>query len=147
METQTVPDHGEWLSDAGRWDWWFTGTFKYDASLGTARRAVNSFTQRFDPDRAAWAIESRNRWRSEHEGSNVHVHGLVEVGCGAGLRPSDPESWWEARFGWSLVQRFEPEKGAGHYVAKYATKDLHEDYTSWDLYRASAGEVSNSLPF
>jgi hypothetical protein len=140
-------DYGEWLDSAGRWDWWFTGTFEYDATLGTARRAVNKFTREFDPDRAAWAIESRDRWSSKHRGSNVHVHGLVEVGEDSSLRPSDPESWWEARWGWAAVKRFEPDNGAGFYVAKYATKDLHRDHTSWDLYRGGGGEPGDSVPF
>ena len=148
MEATSDVGYGDYLTDLARWDWWFTGTFEYEATLGTARRAANSFTRHFEPFTGAYAIESRERWRSEHRGSNVHLHALVEVEKGRpSLYPSDPEDWWEARFGFAVVKRFDPEQGAGHYVAKYATKDLHEDHTSWDLYRAGGGGPSDDLPF
>jgi hypothetical protein len=142
-----MPDYGSWLGDLARWDLWFTGTFQYDATMGTARRAAVSLTEEFDPFTAAYAIESRDRWSSEHRGSNVHVHALIEMGKGeSNLYPSDLESWWQARFGWGDVERFDPDEGAGHYVAKYATKELHRERSSWDLYRA--GELQGkSLPF
>lgn len=148
MEIQSEVSYGEYLTDLARWDWWFTGTFEYDATLGTARRAANSFTEHFAPFTAAYAIESRDRWQSQHRGSNVHLHALIELekGC-TDLRPSDAEQWWEARFGFANVKHFSPDDGAGQYVAKYATKDLHQDHTSWDVYRSSDGDPSDSLPF
>jgi len=139
-------DYGDWLNDSGRWDWWFTGTFEYDASLGTARRAANSFTQSFDPVKAAWAIESRDRWQSEHRGSNVHLHGLIELGEDS-RPPSDAEHWWESRFGFAAVKRFDPDQGAGHYVAKYAAKEIHQDRSSWNLYRGGEEGPNDQLPF
>ena len=148
METTSDVGYGNYLTDLARWDWWFTGTFEYEATLGTARRAANSFTKQFDPLRAAYAIESRERWRSEHRGSNVHLHALVEVEKGRpSLYPSDPEDWWEARFGFAVVKRFDPEQDAGHYVAKYATKNLHQDHTSWDIYRGGESAADGEVPF
>lgn len=147
MEATLDVGYGDYLSDLARWDWWLTGTFEYEATLGTARRAANSFTRHFEPFTGAYAIESRNRWQSKDRGSNVHLHALVELEKGeTRLRPSDGVQWWEARFGFAVVKRFEPGDGASQYVAKYATKNLHQDHTSWDIYRGGES-AADDVPF
>ncbi|MCS3616964.1 hypothetical protein GGQ13_003104 [Salinibacter ruber] len=154
MEVQ--PDnYGEWLSDCGRWDWWFTGTFEYDAPMATARHAMDHLLDKFNPDRAFYAIESTERWWSvdcggegeqvSTEGSNVHVHAVIEVGED-GPSPHDGEDFWEARFGWALVEEYDPDEGCAHYVTKYATKDLLGDRSSWNVY-TSDGEGWDDVPF
>jgi hypothetical protein len=145
MEVQ-VSDYGEWISGAGRWDLWFTGTFHYDATIATARRAVESLTNRYDPSRAAWAIESSEEWWKEGLGSNVHVHALLEIGEG-NPPPAMVEEFWESAFGWAHVVKYDRGLGAGHYVSEYCMKDLLEDSSSWGFYSGPGEEVSDMLPF
>jgi hypothetical protein len=137
--------YGNWLSDSGRWDWWFTGTFHYDASMNTARNAVDRLTDHFEPSRAAFAVESSNEWWKEGLGSNVHVHALLEVGED-GPSPWEAEEWWEGRYGWALSTEYAPSKGAAHYVSEYCMKDLLEQEASWGLYTGGQ-KPSEVLPF
>lgn len=153
MEAQT-DGYGEWLSNAGRWDWWFTGTFRYDAPMATARHAMSHLLDRLDPDRAFYAIESTRRWWSVEgggegeqvntEGSNVHVHAVIEVGED-GPYPGEGEDFWEARFGWALVEEYDPDEGCAHYVTKYATKELAADRTGWNIYTSDDDERDDAL--
>jgi len=54
---------GHWLNsmqfnDEGKlstpWNYWFTGTFKYEATLKSARRSTQNFIKGVNPDLAFW---------------------------------------------------------------------------------------------
>ena len=33
----------EWINEVAEWDWWFTGTFRYECALEPAKRAFKRF--------------------------------------------------------------------------------------------------------
>jgi hypothetical protein len=55
------------------------------------------------------------------EGS-YHVHALLETRQSA----KQIEDWWREKFGFALVKRYNPQRGAVEYVAKYMTKQVHD---------------------
>ena len=36
----------EWINEVAEWDWWFTGTFRYECALEPAKRAFKKFMKR-----------------------------------------------------------------------------------------------------
>lgn len=105
------------------WDYWFTGTFKYEATLKSARRASQNFIKSVNPDIAFWGTEA-----GKETGRN-HIHGLLHFRT---LTPPPAKTlwnWWFTRYGRAHVDKFEQEKGAVHYVSKYVAKQM----TDYDL--------------
>jgi len=127
-----IEGYTEFLSNR-RWDVLLHGTFEYEATVGTARRAANKLCAEFDPNTAFVATEQRPRWRSEHEGSNVHIHALLEFSPGEYFI-SDLEHWWEARWGFAMVDEYDPDVGAVEYATKYVAKGAGSERCFWDVY-------------
>ena len=61
----------------------------------------------------------------------LHLHALV--GLREDVPPAALKRAW--RLGWSVIERYDPELGAAHYVAKYVAKDFREFYISARLPR------------
>lgn len=133
---------GPWLQ-GHQWSHWATLTFRPPRpreGLGKARpyghkrvivgpseqfahEAFADFIRRLDNPRVptvAW-------FRGDEFGraGRRHMHALLG-GRLEGLPEGSGEQWiteqW--RHGWAKVDRYDPERGAGHYVAKYVTKDM-----------------------
>lgn len=119
---------GNWLNEF-EWDCWCTWTF--DARFGDTGPS---------PDRCLF--HSRN-WIERlpgpatgyfvaverGTGGRVHSHGLLRLPNG--ITPKRKSLWasWYLRYGRCLVLRYDNDRGAAYYVAKYITKEpLH-----WDL--------------
>lgn len=108
------------------WDWFCTLTFRDPVPSFTAHRRFAFFMR--DVEQAAGLPIA---WFRADEygplGGRLHLHALVSnVGH---LRRLTWMDRWDARNGYARILKFDPEKGAAYYCAKYVTKQFGE----WDL--------------
>ena len=116
--------YASWL-DTQQWDYFSTLTYKFD---------VRSKANRTNMDRMITDIKSKDKnfnmfWVAEwhRSGSSVHNHLLVK-----GDITQDIDRFWTSN---KLSDKkfishikYEKEKGANYYVAKYLDKNIDYDY-------------------
>lgn len=68
-------------------------------------------------------------WFRDKQGR--HVHALVEHGGSDRWRPF--WAWWFKHYGAARFRVYEPNRGAGYYVTKYALKESY-DAGTWDFF-------------
>lgn len=100
-----------WLHNLAPWQWFFTGTFKYEASNAAAQRAWTRFMEKYMSDVSWFYVTEKNPSRSGY-----HIHALIHGVDGY----SSNRIWgkWFKRFG---INRLEPVRSR-HKVEKYTTK-------------------------
>lgn len=127
MSTLNYATHvGQWLDGVAEWDYWLTITFRYAPSLPSVRRSMERFSDQVNPSLFFWGSES-----GPCTGRN-HVHGLLHFDQSKLNFPPTPSAVWNVafqRFGRTHVDKFDPQKGATHYVAKYVSKTISD----WDV--------------
>lgn len=112
------------------WQFWMTGTFRRDQSYKDTIKTKRAF-YRFEND----LQEKFKKNQIEHfmsverhaDGEFTHVHGLLN-----GLEGVTKEEIWDVwfkKFGRNMVEIYDPEKGAAHYLTKYVVKSLCD----WDI--------------
>lgn len=64
----------------------------------------------------------------------------------SGEAPDESLVWrgWYSRYGRAEVERYDPSKGASHYVAKYVAKEAETD---WDLITLDNLSPNDQLPW
>lgn len=95
----------------------------HSPSVPQVRRALSAWSRTTKPERVFWGTEPGKI------NGRIHAHALLDF---KGKWPN-PTALWEEAFrtmGRSQIDRFEPEKGASHYVSKYVTKRL-SDFDLW----------------
>lgn len=118
---------GDWLNGYP-WNAWCTLTFRAgNFSADAATRAVNLWL-----DYIRTTGSPAVTYYVGHEvgglGGRLHLHGLIGNLADYTSRTA-LWSWWFKRFGRAQVLRYDAERGAAWYVAKYVTKAVAE----WDF--------------
>lgn len=114
-------------TDLAEWDWYYTLTFRRDTHPEAANKSfrlwVHKINRRIFGVRY-WKRGQSVRWiraTERQRRGTIHYHGLMaDVG---GLRRFDYMKVWEQQSGFARIFPFDPEKGAAHYIAKYAAKE------------------------
>lgn len=103
------------------WTQFATFTTSKPITLKSARRLMDKVAVRVlrPGEKMFWAAEPFSI--GVREGS-YHVHALLETRQSA----KQIEDWWREKFGFALVKRYNPQRGAVEYVAKYMTKQVHD---------------------
>ena len=103
------------------WRHFATFTTSKPITVKGARKLMEQVAfQVLRPDeRMFWAAEPFQL--GVREGS-YHVHALLETRWSA----KQVQDWWQEHFGHAIVKRYNPTRGAVHYVAKYLTKSAHD---------------------
>lgn len=109
------------------WNYWLTVTFRHgELSLPAVRRQVVRLNRKIRPDLFFWGTELG------HTGGRSHIHGLMYfegVQTDAFMEDWQNYNVWKTCFdqcGRSKVEKFEPSKGAAHYISKYVAKGLND---------------------
>jgi hypothetical protein len=128
---------GQWLSRDWDWDWWVTLT--YDAKKfrsGSADHTAVGWA-RSEADWDSWLTDVVHEaalddalappyWFRGREPNpyryGTHFHALV----GGVEHVSRRAAWqrWFSQHGHARIEPYDPQRGAGFYVAKYVTKEL-----------------------
>ncbi len=102
-----------------------TRLFKSSApTLRMYRRGMTNYARRISPVRMYWGTEAGKVT------GRIHCHSLI---CLPETTAETEESLWRLgfrMFGRTHVEKYEPDKGAHHYIGKYVTKTL-ADYDLW----------------
>lgn len=98
-----------------RWDSFCTLTFRFEVSESEAviefeRRFIQRLQQRSQGRVSYFAVAARN-WSH----GRVHVHALLRFVCA--LAPAASEAAWKA--GLARIYPFDPQRGAGGYIARH----------------------------
>ena len=121
-----------WLHNLAPWQWFFTGTFSYEASNAAAQRSWNRFMAKHMSDVSWFYVTEKNPSRSGY-----HIHALLHGVDGY----SSNRIWgkWFKRFG---INRLEPVRSR-HKVEQYTTKHcanyLTKGYGHYDFKLNSPG--------
>lgn len=138
--------YGDWLSDFS-WDAWLTLTFKQArGSSEAAWRAWDWYLRKQAKD-----LHNRPSWFAGLEIGRLgrlHIHALQTVEpssqLGDGYVKGLSALW---ALGYDRIESYDPERGAGHYLAKYVSKGL-ADYRvggdTWQTRDTGSGRLSYS---
>lgn len=114
--------YSNWLSQE-HWDFFFTGTFRFESiTPNGARRSVQRFFRGFPTkELVVLFIESGKLY------GKVHLHGLLRFR--ANQRPSAQTIWkrWFDRFGRAKVETIESREAVSKYCCKYVTKQMKDE--------------------
>lgn len=127
---------GGFLTDLGdrngRWDWWFTGTFRDKASpeapywtkpgWSYTGKAWDKFIVELGLRKGLHDVRWVRGREYQHWRGVPHFHGLI--GGVAGLRRDGAWAWWFKEYGIARIEPYDPQLGAGFYLCKYVTKEL-----------------------
>lgn len=115
-------EYTEWLSEQ-HWDYFFTGTFKFESiSPNGARRAAERFFRGFPTkELVVLFIESGSLY------GEVHLHGLLRFRYGE--KPSAETIWraWFNKYGRAKVEVPKSGKDVSSYCCKYVTKEMKDE--------------------
>ncbi|NGP75624.1 hypothetical protein G3570_03205 [Balneolaceae bacterium YR4-1] len=119
---ETQQQYANWLSNE-RWDYFFTGTFRYEnISVNGSRRCAQRFFRGFTTlELGVLFIESGKLY------GKVHLHGLLRFR--PGHRPSARTiwSWWFDRYGRAKVEEIDSAEAVSSYCCKYVTKQMKDE--------------------
>ena len=112
----------EWINEVAEWDWWFTGTFRYECALEPAKRAFKRFMKR----ELGRGVDYVYVCESNHGRGGYHVHALF-ANC-EGIRRKRIWKKWFDRYGRARILPVDPKKGlsAQFYLSKYLSKDFSD---------------------
>lgn len=114
--------YSNWLSKE-RWDYFFTGTFRFeDISPNGARRAALRFFRGFPTkELIVLFIESGKLY------GKVHLHGLLRFYLTE--RPTAKTIWqrWFNKYGRAKVEVIESREAVSNYCCKYVTKQMKDE--------------------
>lgn len=110
-----------WIEGLASWEIMATGTFRWQASLDSARRVFEKFMSRKYPHLSYFYALERNPGRD-----GFHVHSLWADCRGLYCK----EAWhdWWVRYGRNLVDRIRNKRDSSEYAAKYLCKENSGDY-------------------
>lgn len=128
---------GDWLSTAWDWDWWVTLTYDpRKLAPGSATHTAVGW-DRSDRDWRTWlesvageaarddGLQSPYWFRGREPNPyryGTHFHALV--GGVASVSRRDAWERWFSAHGHARIEPYDPQRGAGFYVAKYVAKEL-----------------------
>ncbi|PKD45284.1 hypothetical protein [Rhodohalobacter barkolensis] len=115
-------EYTEWLSKE-RWDYFFTGTFKFEGiTPNGARRAAERFFRGFPTkELVVLFIESGSLY------GKVHLHGLLRFRIDR--KPSAETIWrgWFDKYGRAKVEVPKSSEDVSSYCCKYVTKEMKDE--------------------
>tara|TARA_B100000927_G_scaffold254490_1_gene220752 strand:+ start:290 stop:730 length:441 start_codon:yes stop_codon:yes gene_type:complete len=126
-----------WLHDMAPWEWFFTGTFSYEASNAAAQRAWKRFMTKYMSDVSWFYVTERNPSRPGY-----HIHALLHGVDGY----SSTAIWnkWFKRFG---INRLEPVRSrmkVEEYTTKHCANYLTKGYGHYDFELNDKGLWANA---
>lgn len=124
----TQEQYANWLTPLP-WSHWATCTTGYAMTLPSARRAMDrfhKFLSKAGKTEMFWAAEPFDAK------DGYHTHALLNVPDAFHYK-NIVDLWQKASGGTNLqkwqridLQRYDPTKGAGHYLSKYITKGISD---------------------
>ena len=115
-----------WLHGMAPWQWFFTGTFSYEASNASAQRAWTKFMRKHMSDVSWFYVTERNPSRAGY-----HVHALLH-----GVDGYSSTSIWKAWFKRFGINRLEPVRSrrkVEEYTTKHCANYLLKGYGHYDF--------------
>jgi hypothetical protein len=123
-----------WMHTLAQWDLYFTGTFRWEASVDSARRTFERWMRRLLPDVSYFYALERNPSRDGH-----HVHGLFANTAGV-YRKSVWHNWFEA-YGRNTLEPIRSKGQVEDYCSKYCVKECFRTGW-WNVYIAAQPMLS-----
>jgi len=115
-----------WIQSLAPWSVMATGTFRWSASVWSARRCFEKFMVRKMPGVSYFYVCERNPCRD-----GFHVHSLWSD-CKGVFRRDVWRDWFD-RYGRNLVEPVRKSADVAGYCAKYLVKDVYQGDTWWDV--------------
>ena len=115
-----------WVDSLKEWEWYFTGTFKYECGMEPAKRAFKRFVRYEMNDGVSYLyVCESNRGRGGY-----HLHALF-ADCQWMRRKIIWKAWFK-RYGRNQILPVDRSRGFGveFYLSKYLTKELAD----WDIH-------------
>ena len=112
----------KWICSLKEWEWWFTGTFRYECALEPAKRAFRRFVKREMGKGVSYIYVCESNCGR----SGYHIHALF-ADC-EGIRRKRIWKKWFDRYGRARILPVDPAKGLGtqYYLSKYLSKDFSD---------------------
>lgn len=115
-------EYSKWLSNES-WDYFFTGTFKFEGiTPNGARKAAERFFRGFPTkELVVLFIESGSLY------GKVHLHGLLRFSLDG--KPTAQTIWgrWFNKYGRAKVEVIESREAVSNYCCKYVTKEMKDE--------------------
>jgi hypothetical protein len=128
LQRKNQSAYGDWLKGYD-WTYWATLTTKYSLTLPSARRIADGFYKHIAKagfSTMFWAAEPFDTREGYHLHALIRVSDLLPYSFIVNTYQTVTGNKDLSRKNWNRIQlmRYNPKLGAGHYCAKYITKEL-----------------------
>lgn len=124
---QLLDEYAAWLAHY-TWDWFGTGTFGKNVSAPVAKHAFDSFAKSIRVNVGNQDFGFVRVLEHGPRDARVHVHFLV---CGIKkTKRNFPYVWaqrWRRRYGFAVIDTFDPKRGGIRYLLKSLLPDADFD--------------------